>query len=37
VKPNRAGRARLLAGGKVVRLTVSGAGATVKRKVRVVR
>jgi hypothetical protein len=37
VKPNRAGRARLLAGGKSVRLTVSGAGATVKRKVKIVR
>jgi hypothetical protein len=37
VKPNRAGRARLLAGGKSVKLTVSGAGTTVKRKVRVIR
>jgi hypothetical protein len=37
VKPSRAGRARLLAGGRSVKLKVSGAGTTVTRKVKVVR
>ena len=36
VRLSRAGRARLL-GGKSVRLTVSGAGTSVKRKVKVIR
>jgi hypothetical protein len=37
VKPNRAGRARLLAGGRSVSVKVAGAGRTVTRKVRIVR
>jgi hypothetical protein len=37
VKPTRAGRARLLRGGKSVSVKVAGAGRTVTRKVRIVR
>ena len=37
VKPSRSGRARLLAGGRSVTLQVSGANATVRRRVKVVR
>ena len=37
VKPNRKGRARLLRGGKRVSVRVTGAGARVTRRVRVVR
>ncbi len=37
VKPNRKGRARLLRGGKRVSVRVTGAGARVTRKVKVVR
>jgi hypothetical protein len=37
VKPNRKGRARLLRGGKRVSVRVTGAGARVTRKIKVVR
>jgi hypothetical protein len=37
VKPNRKGRARLLRGGKSVRVRVTGAGRAVTRKVKIIR